>query len=604
MSRIYVLPESLTHIIAAGEVIERPASVVKELVENAIDAGGHKIIVTVSQAGTEISVWDDGCGMSPEDAVVAFKRHATSKIAVAEDLERITTLGFRGEALPSIAAVSHICLTTRATDADYGTKITLAAGVLEKVEPVGAPCGSRFEIRDLFFNTPVRKKFLKSPYTEMGQISETILQAALAHPQLHFRLMREGKALIETPSVGSLKERALQLFNASLVEPCLSFEGQRDGFSLTALLHRPPLSGNHRRMQHLFLNGRPIKNLTLTHAVYHAYGNLLMKGEHPFFIVALQMDPASVDVNVHPTKREVRFQNADRVHHALVALLREALLGPSVAIVSLPALPAMPKEMRPSGLSFGNVQPAPRPSAWSSAQSSTQASTQASTWIGWPPNPREQILNTTNIPPKTLGVAEDRPTEIREVLSIRPLGQIYATFLLAEINGEMIMVDQHTAHERILYEQLIASHLPHRTQPLLIPVSVELSLRQAGVLNAHVALLGRLGWQIEPLGDRMFAIREMPAYLGHVAVEAFLNKVIDDLEEETPGTSTEDWERAWCASMACHSAIRSGRILTLDEIKALLTDYFERNTPPTCPHGRPVLIRVPLEEMERRFRRK
>jgi len=593
LAKIHILSESVANKIAAGEVIERPASVVKELVENAIDAGGQKIVVSLTGGGLGgLCVSDDGEGLSAADVQLAFVRHATSKVATDADLSCIATLGFRGEALPSIAAVSRVRLVTQtAGDAD-GTELFLEAGEIQKVGPIGAPSGSLFEVSDLFFNTPARKKFLKSPQTEIGHIHDIVLQAALISPEIHFRLLSEGKVTLDAPPVSTLKARAEALLGQERVASCVEVCGESAGISVAALLSRPPLSKNDRRNQYLFVNGRPIKNATLTHAIYDAYGSFLMKGEHPFFVLALSLDPAVVDVNVHPAKREVRFQNADRVHQAVVGLLRSALASSDA-----------PWETTGQAV----APPAPRPKISPSAFSSRPATRAAGGWPGWPEagGARDPSQIQTAEGQATAPAASVVPLPLEMGPTIRPLGQVYATFLLAEIDGEMTLVDQHAAHERLLYEQMLKEKAQsnRRIQPFLIPPQIDLSPRQAGVMAEHLDLVAGLGWKIEPFGARTFLVREAPACLATTDVPALFADLVEEMETFSSVTTLEDRERALRVSMACHAAVRAGQVLSLDEIQALLTDYFQRQTPPTCPHGRPVLIRYTRDALDKLFRR-
>ena len=586
MNRIRLLPEALAHKIAAGEVIERPASVVKELVENAIDAGAQKVSVSVSaDALSLIRVSDDGDGMTPDDAEIAFSRHATSKLQSEEDLYTVATFGFRGEALPSIATVSRVRLTTQISDAASGIELSIEAGAITKRMPIGVPTGSTFEVSDLFFNTPVRKKFLKSPQTEIGHIHEAVLQPALIYPAIHFRLTSEQRVLFDAPPVATLKERALQLFPREIIDTCRPICDQAAGVSWEGLVSAPPLRRSHRRHQYLFVNGRPIKNATLTHAVYDAYGGLLMKGEHPFFILSISVDPTTVDVNVHPTKREVRFQYPDRIHAAIVGRLRSTLATPFTPQTEPATFPGPLPQTMPIGSSLQKTAPT------------------EGRWVGWPEASRSgdrDRPDATQARPFTTTTApllEDAPP------TIRPLGQVYDMFLLAEVNGEMMLIDQHTAHERLLYEELLEDRGRQTVQPYLIPPQIDLSPRAMETVLAHLDLLSAFGWKVEPFGAQTILVREAPARMTGVDPAAMLTAFAEEIDDVPSTAAIEAREQAVAASMACHGAIRAGRVLSLEEIRALLTDFFKRKTPPTCPHGRPVFIRYPLGDLEKLFRR-
>jgi DNA mismatch repair protein MutL len=620
LSKIQILPEGLANKIAAGEVVERPASVVKELVENAIDAGSRRIFVSLSEGGIRrIAVQDDGEGMTREDALLAFQRHATSKVAEEADLSAITTLGFRGEALPSIASVAKIRLVTQSAAEAEGTEILLEGGQVLGVKAVGAPKGSLFEVSDLFYNTPARRKFLKSAQTELSHASDILFHLALSHPMIHFRLTHGKKILLDAPAVSDLKDRILQLFGEEVAARLMEAHGEghlstgtsldevdEKGLYVDTFFSRPPLRGNHRKDQYLFVNQRPVRSPLLSHAIYDAYGSYLMKGEHPFFILFLSIDPAAVDVNVHPMKREVRFQQSDPVHEAVRRVIRTTL-----SFAGMDELPvAVPLER------LIPIQPDPV--------------TRQPRWIGWPEKAAEPrgaygsaergIIQTETVRnQEQIGFHSPFSTPHSTLPLIRPLGQIYGTFLLAEIEGEFTVIDQHTAHERILYERFLErwralQHAPidgrgnagpfSAVQPLLVPQQVELPVTKAGLLRDHLKTLALFGWGIEHFGETTFLVREVPALISKIHLESFLLDLTDDLAQTEVSSKAEQPILNVIASMACHGAVRAHQPLTPPEIEALLKDYFESKTPPTCPHGRPILLKYPLPELEKLFRRR
>jgi len=625
LPKINILPEGLANKIAAGEVVERPASVVKELVENAIDAGSRRIFVSLTEGGIRrIAVQDDGEGMTREDALLAFQRHATSKVAEEADLSAIATLGFRGEALPSIASVAKVRLVTQPASEAEATELLLEGGQVLGVKAVGAPKGSLFEVSDLFYNTPARRKFLKSSQTELSHASDVIFQLALSHPMIHFRLTHGKKALLDAPAVTDLKDRILQLFGEEVAVGLMEAHGEghlsaitsleevEKGLYVDAFFSRPPLRGNHRKDQYLFVNQRPVRSPLLSHAVYDAYGSYLMKGEHPFFILFLSIDPAAVDVNVHPMKREVRFQQSDPVHEAVRRVIRTTL-----SYAGMDELPvAVPLER----LTPIEPNPADRPKP------------PQSRWVGWPERAAEKgaTYGRERLPIADFGLRNEKESSasfpfqsaIRnpqsEIPLIRPLGQIYGTFLLAEIEGEFALIDQHTAHERILYERFLerwrALQQPPTgrgeggpfgaVQPLLVPQQVDLPVTKAGLLRDHLKELALFGWGIEHYGETTFLVREVPALISKIRLESFLHDLTDDLAQTEVSSKGEQPVLNVIASMACHGAVRAHQPLTPPEIEALLKDYFEAKTPPTCPHGRPILLRYSLLELEKLFRRK
>jgi len=613
---IRVLPKDLANKIAAGEVVERPASVVKELVENAIDAKSRRIFVSLLGGGLKrIEVADDGAGMSREEALLAFKRHATSKISEAADLSAIMTLGFRGEALPSIASISKMRLTTKGLKGHEGTEIVLEGGSVKAVKASAAPQGATFEVCDLFYNVPARRKFMKSEQTELGHVRRMLFLLALSCPHIHFRLQHGGRTLLEAPSTPTFEARAGQLLGESMAANAQSVSAEspvQKGLSLSAFLARPPLKRNYKREQYLFVNHRPIKSPLLSHAVYEAYGSYLMKGEEPFFVLFLHIDPQEVDVNVHPAKREVRFRNANQVHQAVRNLLREALSK------------SLEGRFNPSAL------PHPEEALQTPFQAPTSAKRETGLWVGWPevsgPRPRSwpesglreplqgqadsaAILSVPGRPPADEG---PRLFSGEKAPFIRAIGQVYETFLLAEVDGVLVLADQHTAHERILYERFLEAWprpgLPKgeklEIQPLLIPQQIDLSPRQAHILKEHLEPLEAVGCRLEPFGESAFLVREAPALVSRMHFEPFLCELADELDELGISAKAEQPIKTILASMACHAAVRASQSMSLPEIESLLTQYFARKAPPTCPHGRPIVVRYPLSDLEKLFRRK
>lgn len=618
MGKISVLSENLSNKIAAGEVVERPASVVKELVENAIDARSSRIFVSILEGGAElIQVVDNGEGMSQEEALLAFRRHATSKISNEEDLAAIRTLGFRGEALPSIASVAQVCLQTQVAHANEGCEIQIFGGEVLEVRSVGVPCGSSFEIKNLFYNVPARKKFLKTRQTELSHISRHLSDLALAHENIHFRLTHGGRPLLDVPACTSLKERVLQLFGEKVYSQVMEASGETPalkGISLRAFLSRPPLKKNFRKEQHIFVNKRPVKSALLRHAIYDAYGSSLMKGESPFFVIFLTVDPAEVDVNVHPTKSEVRFRNTGAVHQAVRNLIRETVsLEQERFLKTEPSASPANKEStswKKAGAEQNDHRPEDRRewAGWPTVQVNEPENAEireASESYTSKRNPLFYETNTEKLPNLT---EEGLPM-------IRPLGQVYGTFLLAEIDGVFVMVDQHTAHERILYEDLIAAWKKSletsetrenelEIQVFLIPQQIDLPLSKGAVLKDHLLTLENIGFKVESFGETNFIVREMPALLVGMHLESFFHELCDDLAELGLSAKSEAPFRTIIASMACHAAVRANQKMGLSEIEALLKMYFHRNTPLTCPHGRPIVQTYPMSDLEKHFRRK
>jgi len=563
-SRIAVLPGDVVNRIAAGEVVERPASVVKELVENAVDAGSARVSVEVEQAGRRlIRVTDDGGGMAPDDAALAFHRHATSKIRTEADLFTIRTMGFRGEALPSIAAVSKVRLVTVAAGAAVGTEIRLEGGVLVKQRDTAAAPGTMIEVADLFYNTPARKKFLKSPATEFGHICQAVQRQALACPAIHFRLSHDGNAVADYPAVRSLRERVQQVYGGTLVDACVEMDEEAGAFHLEGLACRPLEATVSRAPQDLFVNRRWVKSSAITHAVYEGYGTFLAKGRHPRFVLALSVDSRQVDVNVHPTKREVRFSDQARVHEWVRSRV-QAVVGPAPGPARVAAV-----------------------SGWAPAEGSS--------------------VGTLNTPLSFVETAAEpaQPYLPSVALEVRPMGQIANRYLLAQIGDEVQIVDQHTAHERVLFGRL-AAQLEAGTivsQHSLLPQAVELSAGEAVAVRAHLEDLRRLGFEIEEFGQGTVVVRAMPALVDQSDPQALLRSLVEDWEERASTPSVQERYNAVLATMACHSAVRAGRKLEPAEMRKLLEDWRDAGFPGTCPHGRRIAMRLTIEELDRIFGR-
>ncbi len=556
---ITILPGDVVNRIAAGEVVERPASVVKELVETAIDAGCTRLSVDVGQAGRRlIRVTDDGGGMAPEEAALAFHRHATSKIRTEADLFTIRTMGFRGEALPSIAAVSKVRLITVAAGAAVGTEIRLEGGALVKQRDTAAAPGTAIDVADLFYNTPARKKFLKSPATEFGHICQAVQRQALAFPAIHFRLSHDGNAVADYPAVRSLRERVQQVYGEALVDACAEVDEKDGALRLEGLVCRPLAATMSRMPQDLFVNRRWVKSASIAHAVYEGYGTYLARGRHPRFVLALTVDSRHVDVNVHPTKREVRFSDQERVHEWVRSRI-QAVVGPASA---------------PSRMTADYPLPA------------------AGT-LGPPPS----LVETAAEPAQPYLPSVD--------IEVRPMGQIANRYLLAQIGDEVQIVDQHTAHERVLFERLTAQFDAGAiaSQHALLPQMVELSAGETVTVRAHLEDLRRLGFEVEEFGQGTVVVRAMPALVAQSDPQALLRSMVEDWEERASTPSVQERYNAVLATMACHSAVRAGRRLEQAEMRKLLEDWRDAGFPGTCPHGRRIAMRLTIEELDRIFGR-
>lgn len=582
MNRIHRLPPDLANQIAAGEVVERPASVVKELVENAVDAGARRITVAVEFGGKKrIAVDDDGAGMNREDAQLAVERHATSKIRTADDLASIATLGFRGEALPSIASVSRFRLRTRLAGDVSGTELRIDAGRLVSTREVGAPAGTLVEVEDLFYNLPARRKFLKADTAEAAQISRLVTQLALGNPEIGFTLTSAQRTLLDAPPAGSLEERFFQIYGDR--PDLVPVRKIAAGISITGFVAALGEQGPARGPQHVFVNQRIVRDRTIAHAIQAAYSVATIKERSPEVHLFIEIGPDRVDVNVHPTKAEVRFLDQGLVHEVLRRAIVDALGATSAPELVLAA--AMTPAGVPSDaalpLGFARAEPGLQPlpaspmDPWAAA-ATTRASTQAG---------REAV--TTLIRPLT------------------PLGQFRNTFIIATDEEGLAIIDQHVAHERVLFEQ-ISERLTTRSlesQRLLTPLVLEVSPGEHQTLLGHAAALAKFGFEIEDFGGRSIRVSAAPAILEWSHSEAALRAVAADLDGLAPAAGVHEPLRRMAATMACHAAVKANDPLTREKMQYLLDELRRTSHSSVCPHGRPVVLRLTRREIERNFER-
>jgi DNA mismatch repair protein MutL len=584
MSRIHRLPPDLANQIAAGEVVERPASVVKELVENALDAGARRISIAVELGGKKlIRVEDDGEGMDPDDARLAIERHATSKIARAEDLGAIDTLGFRGEALPSIASVSHFTLRTRARGMQSGTEIKVNAGAIASVREIGAPEGTSIEVADLFYNLPARRKFLKSDTAETTQISRLATQLALGYPEVGFTVTSGGRSLLQVTPANSLRERFFQLFGErpDLVEVRKEAGGlQIEGY-VAALGDQGPTRG----AQNVFVNRRIVKDRTIAHAIIEAYSVATIKERSPEVHLFLRIAPDRVDVNVHPTKAEVRFLEGSLVHQVLRRALGDALgqgRAPEMQFRLEQSDPAAPLDPRPMSIP-GVLAGATVGNRWENEQLPAAS---------FP-------LPATGFPLPASG------SPLPEIRPMIPLGQFRDTFIIAVDDEGVAIIDQHVAHERVLFEQVMERLTAGRmeSQRLLTPILLELSPAQRDALRQHAATLERFGMELEDFGGDSVRLSALPSLLEPGQCEAAVRALADDLDGLGGGAGVEDALRKIAATMACHAAVKANYPLTLDKMRYILEELRRTAYSSVCPHGRPVVLRLTRREIEKNFQR-
>jgi DNA mismatch repair protein MutL len=599
-AKIHVLPDDVVSRIAAGEVVERPAAVVKELLENSLDAGGLHITIDVKDGGLAlIRVTDDGEGINRVDLSRAFERHATSKLRSDRDLASVTTMGFRGEALPSIASVSHLLVTTATRQDTMGSQLTLVAGAGGSIVDAPAVPGTRIDVSNLFFNQPARKKFLKSTTTEFSHISHVVQLAGLAWPSVHFRLTHNGQEILNYPAVTADRDRILQVYRQAFLDRTIEVRGRTVGSSIRGVIVDPIHARSSRMPQELFVNRRPIRNATVFHAVMDGYGSFLPKGHHPTFVLFLDIEPDRLDVNVHPTKKEVRFSQTEALHQLVRQSVRHALSGPERKVVL---------GLTQAGLS----QTAPEFAPTAERQTASfEDSLPAALLSARRRDSRINVSDTVSlsgiVEGSQLAFAHEAAAAYQqaEKPDIVPLGQILRTYLVAQVGEELQVVDQHTAHERVLFQRLWrgwqSRNIP--SQPLLIPEPIELSAAQSTLLLKRRDDLEKLGLLIEPFGATAVAIRGAPVGLGKVDAAVLVQDLLDDLTEWDTASSLELRVHPVLASLACHGAVRAGRALALPEIQQLIHDWVQEGLIMTCPHGRRTAFRLSTDELAKLFGR-
>ncbi len=649
MGRIHILSDQVANQIAAGEVVDRPASVVKELLENALDAGATRIRVEVEAGGRKlIRIADNGYGMMRDDALLAFERHATSKIRSSDDLLSIATLGFRGEALPSIASIARLEMETRTEDEKSGTRIEIVGGKVIRVEDAGVPSGTTFTIRDLFFNTPARRKFLKSETTELSHVTALVTHYALAHPEKHFELHSATHALLVAPPVGKPEERIFQIFGGETLDQLLSIAAERafdhaglpepapwkrdadyvapdPGFlRISGFISKPELQKLNRNSIYIFVNRRLIRDRLILHAVSEAYRNILPPTSFPVVLMFMEMPPHEVDVNVHPAKTEVRFRQQSLVHDFIRDSIRNTLIHARPAAGFLAALTANP-HATPSLLPA--ISPMP-----GEPESKPQVTLPESE----PAPSVEQIAEFTLTPPVRLPVEvnlpfadallvqangllpasqhaceaqapvhEEQAPSLNSLASLKPLGQLRESFILAVNDEGLWIIDQHVAHERVLFEKLLREREVERAQHqrLLMPLLVELLPHQMVLFTRIAEELQRNGFEVEPFGPRTIAVKAAPVGLEGKELERTLMEVLEHSERENQVQNLETLRTRIAASIACHSAIKVNFPLDPVRMEWLLAELAKTDHPTSCPHGRPIALRYSWKDIQRAFQR-
>jgi DNA mismatch repair protein MutL len=599
MGRIQLLPEEVASQVAAGEVIERPASVVKELVENSIDAGARKIEVMIRRGGVStIRVVDDGAGMDRDDALLCLERHATSKIRTGNDLAAIATLGFRGEALPSIASVSRFRLTTREHDVICGTDIAIAGGKIERVIDSGEAPGTQVEVRSLFYNLPARRKFLRSESTETSHVEHQLQLQAIGHPETGFILVNDDRLIHQLPPVTNLLDRIRDLSGQDLVAQLLEIPaGMRDGISIHGFIGKPGVSRSNRSQQIVFVNGRAVENSTINFALREGYHTALMKGQYPLTFLFLNIDPALVDVNVHPAKREVRFRHGDRVRDALVEAVRETLNAARPAWqrsfqTSPPSrVPEKPGEIAP--LIPTKEQVALRRDWAELPANQTSPSVQPA-----PSPPVAAQISGLKIAPESAS-----PEQQQEFKILGVLGNLY---VLMENEDGLVLVDQHAAHERILFEELRRKIEDEGVpaQRLLMPITIQLAPRDCDWVIQNMQTLQRMGIGIELFGAGTFKIDALPQFMRTGEPLQMIRDILDELRQTSRHTSRLRLGEDVIATTVCRHAVKARDFLREPELVRLIQDLLRCELPYCCPHGRPTMIQISYSELEKKFGRR
>ncbi len=643
LPRIQPLSASLVNKIAAGEVIERPANVVKELLENSVDALATRIDVDIEQGGSElIRITDDGEGIHPDDLVLAVSSHATSKLREADDLFRVQTMGFRGEALASIAEVSRLRMRSRQPESLEGYELSVDAGARAEPRPCGCPVGTQIDVRQLFLNTPVRRKFLRTQSTEFGHIAEQFTRVALAHPQLHMRLRHNDKTVYDLPATQGLAERLEMFYGRQLAEQLIEVNAEHEGARLWGFVAHPSQSKANRKGQYLFLNGRWIQDRSLQHALGEAYRGLLMVGRYPIAYLFLEVSPDEVDVNVHPTKSEVRFRDGQQLYRLLLSTLRNRFLGMDLdSQLSVGERSAKPQavvdperqqQVQRELVAWAKDELSGKVEEWQSgrvaewqrveeqrAESREQRDVEAAPlstlenvstenpFATLPPDHSATQSHHSATPPKDIVHVETPDAEHRpasEDVALRAM-QMHDCYIVVATGNGLTVIDQHALHERIIYERLRTRVLAKdvEVQRMLVPITVEVSAREAALLDEHSELLTEIGVLIDQFGGTTVALSGLPTLLRRATPEELVRSVIDLLDEHGSNTSRRDLLDSLLHMMSCKAAIKAGQRLSAEEINALLAQRHLVDDAHHCPHGRPTALTLSRDELDRQFGR-
>lgn len=639
MSKIQVLDQVTIDKIAAGEVVERPASVVKELVENAIDAKAAAVTVEVKEGGISfMRIADNGCGIDREDVPGAFLRHSTSKIRNAEDLEHISSLGFRGEALSSIAAVSQVELITKTPEDSFGTRYMISGGKEEGMEDIGAPDGTTFLVRQLFYNVPARRKFLKTAMTEAGHVSDLMTRMALSHPHISFQFINNGQSKLHTSGNGNLRDVIYHIYGREIAANLINVTYEKNGIRITGYIGAPLISRGNRNFETYFINGRYVKSSIIYKAIEDAYKDFTMQHKYPFTVLHIEVVGEDVDVNVHPTKMEVRFHNQQMVYNSIYEAVDQALhekeLIPEVTIDVPKAVPKAQVKPEPVARSKEVIQPEVNKSAkvqpekasgerdldyfmeqmkkrvMSYHQQNSSAEVKGKSEIFKPQVQVDRVKEAAasyraKQSPEQMTLFDGKLLDKEKRANYKIIGQVFDTYWLVEFDNSLYIIDQHAAHERVLYEKTLKEMKTREftSQMISPPVILNLTMQEAQLLRAYKDQFTRIGFEFEEFGQDSYAVRSVPANLFSIAKKELLMEMIDSLSEEVHRRQSSELLDEKIASMSCKAAVKGNMRLSAQEVDALIGELLKLDNPYHCPHGRPTIISMSKRELEKKFKR-
>lgn len=639
MSKIQVLDQVTIDKIAAGEVVERPASVVKELVENAIDAKAAAVTVEVKEGGISfMRIADNGCGIDREDVPGAFLRHSTSKIRNAEDLEHISSLGFRGEALSSIAAVSQVELITKTPEDSFGTRYMISGGKEEGMEDIGAPDGTTFLVRQLFYNVPARRKFLKTAMTEAGHVSDLMTRMALSHPHISFQFINNGQSKLHTSGNGNLRDVIYHIYGREIAANLINVTYEKNGIRITGYIGAPLISRGNRNFETYFINGRYVKSSIIYKAIEDAYKDFTMQHKYPFTVLHIEVVGEDVDVNVHPTKMEVRFHNQQMVYNSIYEAVDQALhekeLIPEVtidvpkAVLKAQAKPEpkeQPKEViQPEVNKSAKVQPEKasgerdldyfmeqmKKRVMSYHQQNSSAEVKGKSDIFKPQVQVDRVKEAAasyraKQSPEQMTLFDGKLLDKEKRANYKIIGQVFDTYWLVEFDNSLYIIDQHAAHERVLYEKTLREMKTREftSQMISPPVILNLTMQEAQLLRTYMDQFTRIGFEFEEFGQDSYAVRSVPANLFSIAKKELLMEMIDSLSEEVHRRQSSELLDEKIASMSCKAAVKGNMRLSAQEVDALIGELLKLDNPYHCPHGRPTIISMSKRELEKKFKR-